>query len=333
MTPGSALGVEHDAVRVERDGRLVFRAPLRQLSGIVVFGRVSVSPFLIERCASDGRGLVWLDRNGRFRARVQGPVGGNVHLRCAQHDARTDPRHPWRIARQIVAGKVHSSRQVLMRGARETRSQADRTKIGNTTDRLADALSRTREADSIDVLRGIEGEAARAYFETLPVLIRSDRTSFAAGGRSRRPPRDRLNALLSFLYALLRNECVAALEGVGLDPQVGFLHALRPGRPSLALDLMEEFRPMIADRLAVRLINLRQVKVDHFEVLPGGAVALNDAGRRAVIEGYQRRKTEEVNHPLLRERVPIGLIPHVQARLLARHLRDELSDYPPFRYR
>lgn len=333
MTQGAVVGIEHDALRVEVDGELRLRAPLLRLNGVVVFGRVMVSPFLIQRCAEDGRSLVWLDRQGRFKARIEGPVRGNVLLRRAQHQALSEPGRPSRIARQIVAAKIQNSRQVLLRGARESTVQPERAQLEHAAARLAAILVALQAASDLDVVRGCEGEAARAYYQAFALLVRVDRDSFALHRRTRRPPRDRINAVLSFLYALLRSECSAALEGVGLDPQVGYLHALRPGRPALALDLMEEFRPVIADRLALRLVNRRQLGVDDFELLPGGAVRLTDDGRRAVLVAYQKRKEESWTHRVLRAPLPIGLVPHVQARLLARHLRRDLTDYPPFLYR
>lgn len=330
MTQGAVLGLDHDAVRVDIDGSLRMRAPLVRLGGIVVFGRVMVSPYLIQRCADDGRSLIWLDGQGRFKARIQGQVRGNVLLRRAQHLALSDPERPCRIARQIVAAKIQNSRQVLLRGARDAKSPSESAVLARAATGLAGTLRRLESVSDLDRVRGAEGEAARAYFQAMPALVRVGRDEFAMERRSRRPPRDRMNAALSFVYALLRAECNAALEGVGLDPQVGYLHALRPGRPALALDLMEEFRPLIADRLVLRLINLRQLQPTDFDLLPGGAVHLNDEGRRRVLTEYQRRKEEQIRHPVLTAKIPLGLLPHVQARLLARHLRADLADYPPF---
>jgi CRISPR-associated protein Cas1 len=330
QTQGAYLSLDHDTVRVEVEREMRLRVPLIRLSGIVMVGQVSISPFLIQRCAEDGRTLVWLDRNGRFKARVEGETRGNVLLRRAQHLVLTDPERPYRIARQIVAAKIQNSRQVLLRAARESSSSADRAALGRASERLAAILGALPQAPDLNAVRGAEGEAARTYFGVFGHMVRVNRIQFAPDGRSRRPPRDRTNAVLSFLYALLRPECASALEGVGLDPQVGYLHSLRPGRPALALDLMEEFRPVIADRLALALVNRRQLQEGHFEETPGGAVLLNDEGRRVVLQTYQRRKEEEVEHRILGQKVPIGLLPHVQARLLARHLRGDLQDYPPY---
>lgn len=330
VTQGTYLRLDHDAVRVDLEGDLRARFPLAGLSAVVVLGRISISPALIGRCAKDGRSVVWLDRRGRFLGRMEGHTKGNVLLRRAQHLALDDRDRSLAIARQIVAGKLQNSRHILMRVARDTNAEAESAELQTHIERLAASIERVTAADDIETLRGIEGDGARAYFAAFPLAVRAERQIFSPDGRTRRPPRDRMNSLLSFLYALLRTECSSALEGVGLDPQMGYLHALRPGRPALALDLMEELRSIVADRLALTLVNRRQVQADDFEELPGGAIYLTDEGRRAVLSAYQRRKQETVRHRLLRRQVPIGLLPHVQARLLARHLRGDLSDYVPF---
>ncbi len=328
LTDGAYLQLESDTVRVTVEGETRLRAPLVRLGSIVVFGAVSISPFLIHRCADDGRAVVWMTRNGRFKARVEGSTRGNVLLRRSQHLAIDLPGWPSRIARQFVAAKIQNSRLVLARGARETSGDASAA-LRAAADRLSGILVRLREIEEIDLIRGAEGEAARTYFGVFGHLVRAG-PAFVPDGRTRRPPRDRANALLSFLYALVRQECVSALEGVGLDPQVGYLHGLRPGRPALALDLMEEFRPLIADRLALTLVNRRQLSEVHFEETPGGAVSLTDDGRRAVIAAYQERKKREIRHRLLQRSIPMGLLPHIQARMLARHLRGDLAHYPAF---
>lgn len=330
QTQGSVLHLDHDTVRIEVERQTRLRLPLMRLSGIVVFGRVTVTPFLIQRCAEDGRVLVWLDRNGRFKARVEGPMRGNVLLRRTQHLALSDAKRTRRIARQFVAAKLQNSRQVLLRSARDITLETGRAALSQAAARIGEIISSLKDTDDLDMLRGAEGDGARTYFGVFGHHLRSEQDEFIMDGRTRRPPRDRVNAVLSFLYALLRAECSAALESVGLDPQVGYLHALRPGRPALALDLMEELRPVLADRLAITLINRKQLQADLFENLPGGAVHLNDEGRRAVIQAYQQRKEEEVTHRALQQKIPIGLVPYIQARLLARHLRGDLEDYPPY---
>lgn len=330
QTQGAVLHLEHDTVKIEIERELKLRLPLLRLSGIVVFGRVTVTPFLIQRCAEDGRNLVWLDRNGRFKARVEGPARGNVLLRRAQHLALSDAKRTLGIARQIVAAKLQNSRQIVLRGAREASADGARIALAAAAARIAEILGRLEVCRTLDELRGAEGDAARTYFGVFGYQVRAGQEAFAMDGRTRRPPRDRVNAALSFLYALLRAECTAGLESVGLDPQVGFLHALRPGRPALALDLMEEFRPIIADRLALAMINRKQLQAKHFENLPGGAVHLNDDGRKIVLQAYQQRKEEEVSHRMLDQKLPLGLVPYVQARLLARYLRGDLEVYPPY---
>jgi len=271
--------------------------------------------------------------HGRFRGRLAGPTQGNVLLRRAQHLALSEPNQPWRIARQIVAAKIQNSRNQILRSGRNSEDATDKAALAEAADRLADVLVRLKETSDLNEVRGAEGEAARAYFGVLNHMLRVDDDAFVFEKRTRRPPRDPTNAVLSFLYSLLCAECASALEGVGLDPQVGYLHALRPGRPALALDLMEELRSPLADRLALTLINRRQLQAKDFEEKDGGAVYLNDEGRRTVLVAYQERKEAEIEHRVLQKKLPFGLVPHIQARLLARHLRGDLEDYPPFVYR
>jgi CRISPR-associated protein Cas1 len=329
-TPGAALRLDHDTVRVDVDGTTTLRVPLLRLGSIVCYGAIAITPALVERCADDGRTIVLLDRTGAFHARIEGRTKGNVLLRRAQHGALSDPARPWQIARQIVAGKLQNSRRVLMRASREDADDADRAVLLRAGELLTDAILRLRDAHELNMIRGIEGDAARTYFHAFAAMVREDRATFAPRGRTRRPPRDPINALLSFLYALLRSECESALEGVGLDPQVGYLHAVRPGRPALALDLMEELRAPVCDRLALTLVNRRQLRSNDFHYLPGGAVYLGADGRKTVLAAWQKRKHEDVEHRVMRQKVPLGVVPHVQARLLARHLRGDLDHYPPF---
>lgn len=333
MTEGAYLRLDHETLRIEVERETKLQVPLHHLAGVVCFGDVLVSPAAMHRCAEDGRFVVLLDRNGRFMARVEGPRSGNVLLRRAQHEAATSMARTLAIARNMVGGKLQNSRQIVLRAGREANDEEDASVLDRAGQSLAGAIERAGRCDDLDMLRGIEGDAARTYFESFDRMIREDRQTFRLDGRSRRPPRDPVNALLSFLYALVMNDCVAAAEGVGLDPQVGFLHALRPGRAALALDLMEELRSMLADRLALTLINRRQIAAHHFTDRPGGAVHLDEAGRKEVIVAYQKRKQEEITHPVLNQKMPVGLIPHVQARLLARVLRGDLEAYPPFLYR
>lgn len=333
MTEGAYLRLDHETLRIEVERETKLQVPLHHLAGVVCFGDVLVSPAAMHRCAGDGRFVVLLDRNGRFMARVEGPRSGNVLLRRAQHEAAMSTARTLAIARNMVGGKLQNSRQIVLRAGREASNEEDAGILEKAGQSLGGAIERAGRCEDLDMLRGIEGDAARTYFESFDRMIREDRQTFRLDGRSRRPPRDPVNALLSFLYALVMNDCVAAAEGVGLDPQVGFLHALRPGRAALALDLMEELRSMLADRLALTLINRRQIAAHHFTNRPGGAVHLDEAGRKEVIVAYQKRKQEEITHPVLNQKMPVGLIPHVQARLLARVLRGDLEAYPPFLYR
>lgn len=332
-TEGAYVRVDHDTLKVEVEKETKLQVPLHHLGGIVCFGDVMLSPAAMARCAEDGRFVVLLDRNGRFKARVEGPVSGNVLLRCAQHAAMSNAEQTLTIARNIVAGKIQNARQVVLRGAREADDAADAASLKATAEALGNALGRLPLCEDLDTLRGIEGESARVYFGTFDRMVKEDRELFKLNGRNRRPPTDPVNALMSFLYALLMNDCVAAVESVGLDPQMGFLHALRPGRAALALDLMEELRSVVADRLALTLINRRQVAAKHFQARPGGTVHLEDEARKDVIVAYQKRKQEEITHPVLDQKMPLGLVPHVQARLLARVLRGDLEAYPPYLHR
>lgn len=328
--PESRLRLDNDTLRVMVGDECRLRVPLHHLQGVVCFGHVGVSAPLMHRLAEDGVAMVLLDEAGRFKARLEGPVGGNVLLRQAQHRAAGDPAFTLALARAIVAGKIHNQRAVLLRGAREAKSPEDENALSRATLNLAASLRSLASADSLDAARGVEGEAARGYFEALNLLVRLElRPSFALDGRTRRPPRDRFNALLSFFYSMWMNDCRSACEAAGLDAQIGFLHAVRPGRASLALDLMEEFRPW-ADRLALTLVNRGQLSPDDFVEREGGAVLLEGAARKAVVVAYQERKQEALTHPLLAESVPLGVVPLVQARLLARHLRGESPGYPPF---
>jgi CRISPR-associated protein Cas1 len=342
-TPRAYVHLDHDTLRVEVARELKLQVPLLQLGGIVCFGDVMVSPALLHRCADDGRSLVFLTEHGRFKARLEGTASGNVLLRRAQHLALSDEGRRTAIARNLLAGKLRNARQVLLRGAREATGE-DAAALAAGARRIGQIIERLPLRNDVELMRGDEGEAGRVYFGVFGRLVREDREAFAIDGRTRRPPLDRMNAVLSFLYTLVRTDCAAALEGVGLDPQVGFLHALRPGRPALALDLMEELRPALADRLALALVNRKQLGRDYFEswqtalepsadgdeMPAGGAVYLNEAGRRTVLVAYQKRKEEEVEYRVIASRVPLGLVPHLQARLLARHLREDLAHYPPF---
>ena len=329
-TQGAYVHVEGQTIRVEVGDETRLRVPMHHLGSIVCFGRVSVSPEAMARCATDQRDLVFLSRDGRFRAKVIGPTSGNILLRLAQHHAHDDDAKATALARNIVAAKVQNARLLLMREARQTERKESEQELRNAATAMAHIIRGLPKAKSVDEVRGNEGYAGATYFSVFNHLIRTTDGAFTFDGRNRRPPRNPVNALLSFLYSLVRVECQAACEGVGLDPQLGFLHAVRPGRPSLALDLMEEVRPVLADRLALTLINRRQLVSDHFSGSAGGGVSLTEEGRKALLTAYQKRKAEEVRHPMLKSKTPMGLIPHLQARLLARHLRGDLEHYPAF---
>ena len=329
-TPETYIRLDNDTLRVEVERETRLRVPLHHLTAVVCFGNINLSAPLMHRLADEGIALVLLNDNGRFKARLEGAVSGNVLLRQAQFLRAAEPVFALDMARACVAGKIKNTRQVLRRGAREAKTDEEGKALTRLADDLAASLRALPDAANLDILRGVEGEAARQYFSGLNLLVRADQSeAFRMNGRSRRPPRDRFNALLSYLYAMWMNDCRSALEAAGLDPQVGFLHALRPGRAALALDLMEEFRPW-ADRLALTLINRGQLSADDFTLREGGGVSLEVDARKAVVVAYQERKQEEINHPLLAQTVPLGLVPLVQARLLARALRDEGAPYIPF---
>jgi CRISPR-associated protein Cas1 len=329
--PESYLHLDNDTLRVEIEHETRLRVPLHHLSAVVCFGHVMVSPILMHRLADEGKSLVLLDARGRFKARLEGPVSGNVLLRQAQHRRLASADFCLAVAKSCIAGKLKNCRQVMQRGARENGREEDSAVLIATADELGRALARLEHATDLDAVRGIEGDQAKRYFAALTLLVRPEaRQAFAMSGRTRRPPLDRMNALLSFLYAMLMNDMRSAVESVGLDPQIGFLHALRPGRAALALDLMEEFRPLLADRLALTLINRRQVNAEDFDEYSGGAVTLKDDVRRAVVTAYQERKQEALMHPSLESSFALGLVPFVQARLLARVVRGDAEGYLPF---
>lgn len=314
------------AVRVEQETRL--RVPFINLGSIACFGRVNCTTPLMAACAQLGIGLAFLSRFGRFQAVVHGYSPGNVLLRRAQYRIADDETASASIAAACVMGKVANCRAVLRRAARESNQTETTTELTHAADRLDDLLQRITGEHSLDQIRGLEGEGSATYFAVFNQLLGNRDPAFQFTTRSRRPPLDPINALLSFLYTLLAGDARSACEAAGLDAAVGFLHRDRPGRPSLALDLMEELRPILADRLALSLINRKQVRASGFRVEPTGGVVMDDDTRKKVLVAYQKRKQEEVMHPFLRERVSLGLIVHLQARLLARRLRGELDAYP-----
>lgn len=332
-TEGAWLSKDGANIVVEVDGAAVGRVPIHQIGGVVCFGRVGMSSPLMGHLAENGVAVSFLTEHGKFLARVEGAQSGNVLLRRRQYQAVDEPATATAVVRAIVAAKIANQRAVIRRALRDHGAGETGATTGALDDaarRLSDAARLAASAADIDAARGYEGTAGAAYFGVFDHLIRVDDDAFRFRGRNRRPPLDPVNALLSFLYAIVGHDCRGALETVGLDPQVGFLHRDRPGRAGLALDLMEEFRPILADRVALSLVNRRQVKADDFVTDDGGAVTLTDDARKRVLTAYQERKREDILHPFLDEKATIGLLPHLQARLLARHLRGDLDGYPPF---
>jgi CRISPR-associated protein Cas1 len=321
----SYLHKERETIVVKNGDEKLGQFPALTVGNILCFGQVSVSPFLMGFCAEKGIGLSFYTEYGRFLARVQGRQTGNVLLRRAQYRWADSEEKSVTVARLLVAAKIANSRSVLMR---ELRNHGENAVIKAAVDRLASSLRRIQVAKAVAECMGIEGEASATYFSVFNELLRG--TGFLFGGRVRRPPTDPVNALLSFMYSLVTQECVSGLQGVGLDPYVGFLHQDRPGRASLALDLLEEFRSAWCDRLVLTMINRRQVGLDDFVVEASGAVKLKDAARKNVLVIYQERKQDELTHPYLEEKIPIGLLPHCQAMLLARHIRGDTELYTPY---
>ncbi len=332
-TQGAWLARERENILIRKDQETIFRLPVHNLGSIVCFGQVSASAPLMGLCAERQITLSFLTKTGRFLARVEGPVRGNVLLRRAQHRASDNPTHAVTLARTIVAAKIANSRFVLQRVARD-RDDVIRQKLKTTINEFNALLRQaSTEGEELDTYRGYEGRAARIYFDAFNLLILNTDPAFSFTGRSRRPPLDPINAMLSFVYTLLRNDIQTALETVGLDPAMGFLHRDRPGRPALALDLMEEFRAPLADRLVLSLINRKQVEGKSFRKTESGAVEMPDETRKILLSAWQNRKKEPLTHPYLNESIEIGLFPFVQARLLANYLRGDLDCYPPIVWR
>lgn len=329
-TQGAYVFHEGESVVVRADHEERLRVPIHHLGGIVCFGDVAVSSPLMGLCGERGVLLSLMSENGRFRARVQTGVSGNVLLRREQYRKAEDPKARVELARAFVLGKLANARALLQRAVRDHGEKGGAVELEQAVLRIARTLDAAREEPTVDGLRGLEGDGARVYFEVLDHGITTQKDAFFMRARSRRPPLDRFNALLSFIYTLLVHDAEAALEAVGLDPQVGFLHAERPGRPSLALDLIEEFRPFFADRLALSLVNLKQVQAPGFTTTESGGVTMDNDTRKTLLVAYQKRKQEEITHAFLEESLPTGLLVHAQAMLLARHIRGDLDGYPPF---
>lgn len=329
-TQGAYLSKEGETVVVKVDGEIRLRIPIHTIGGVVCFGNVSCSPFLMGFCAENDVAVSFLSEYGRFLARVQGPVSGNVLLRREQHRKADDLAVSAEVAKCVLTGKIANCRSVLQRALRDHADKINEDQMRTAVMRLNRHLDLLEQDCPLGTLRGIEGDSAHIYFNVFDHLIVAQKDAFQFQERNRRPPLDTVNCLLSFIYTLLMHDVRSALETVGLDPAVGFLHRDRPGRPGLALDLMEEFRPYIADRLALSLINLQQVQGKGFKKMESGAILMNDDARKTVLVAYQERKQEEITHPFLGEKVMVGMLFHIQALLMARYLRKDLDGYPPF---
>lgn len=329
-TQNTWLSKDGECVSLHAEGRELGKIPIHTIGSLVCFGQVSCSSYLLGHCAQNGVAVSWLTENGRFMAAMHGPTTGNVLLRREQYRKTDNAEQAVPLARAFITGKIANCRTVLRRAAREHPEDNIDGELARACENLTSSLRRLPQARSLEEIRGLEGEAAGTYFNVFGRLISPKAKGIRFTGRSRRPPLDEVNCLLSFLYTLLAADLRGAIESVGLDPAVGFLHRDRPGRPSLALDMMEEFRPVLADRLALTLINRGQIQAKDFDKTASGAVLLKEKARKEVLVAYQERKREQVLHPFLNERMTTGLLWHMQARLLARYVRDEMDAYPPF---
>jgi CRISP-associated protein Cas1 len=331
-TQESYIRKEGDTVVVEAEGRPKAQFPLLALGAIVCFGNIRFSPFLLGACARAGVSVSFMSENGAFLASVVGPEHGNVLVRREQYRRADDVAVRRAFSMAVVGAKIANSRGVLLRVAREA-SVENAVAITNVAERMGYRLRELEKAPDVDCVRGLEGEASSAYFGVFDLLVSGEKPAFSFGDRNRRPPTDRVNALLSFVYTLVGRDIGAALDAHGVDPQVGLFHTDRPGRSSLAQDILEEFRAPLADRLVLALVNRRQVQAGDFEGESGGEWLLTEAGRKTVLTAYQLRKQEEIQHPFLNESMPIGLVFHAQALLFSRWLRGDLDAYPPFLWR
>jgi CRISPR-associated protein Cas1 len=320
---------ERETFVVEVNNTKVFQAPIHSIENIVCFGFKPLTPQVMAFCAENNVGISYLTEQGKFLARVYGAQKGNVLLRKAQYAISDNEFQSLQIAKPIIAAKVSNYRHLLLRHQRNHPDNCPDS-VSLAADTIGRRLTNIQQSETLNELRGYEGECATLYFGVLSSLITSQQEDFTFSQRSKRPPLDPANALLSFLYAILANDVRSALETVGLDPQVGFLHQIRSGRPSLALDIMEEFRAYLGDRIMLNLINLKQVTKKDFEIRESGEVRMSDSARKELLTAYQKRKQEEITHPFLGEKMTIGLLPHIQAQLLARYIRGDIENYPPF---
>lgn len=327
------LSLENGNLCAVREGKVLQRMPLINLESIFCFSYRGASPALLGECADRNIGFCFLTPQGRFLARTLGISKGNVLLRKEQYRQSDQEETSLSIARGCIIGKLYNARTVLMRAARDHPLSVDREAFAENAGLLLDMARSAEKAKDLDKLRGIEGNGAQIYFALFDQMILSNKTDFFFHGRNKRPPLDRVNAMLSFLYTILAHDCASALEAAGLDAYVGFLHRDRPGRISLALDLMEELRAPMADRMALTLINNRIITPAYFQTKENGAVWLDDKGRQILLGKWQERKRDIIQHPFLQEKIPWGLLPYVQALLLARYLRGDLDEYPAFLWR
>lgn len=325
---GAYLHKQRETLVIEIKQQKVMQVPVHSIGAIYCFGNIMVSPQLMGFCGERGVNLAFFTPYGRYLARVQGKQSGNILLRRQQYDLSANKQLD--ICRHIIVAKVQSSKQVLQRFMRNHGACEE---IAKQVDGMNTAIKKLAKQDNIDSIRGLEGEVASRYFGVFNRLIAANADEFSFNGRNRRPPKDPINAMLSFLYSIVAQDVSAALQGVGLDPQMGYLHGERPGRDSLALDLLEEFRAYIVDRIVLSLVNRRQVKSSGFVTECSGAVTMTDDTRKLVLQQLQQRKQEKVIHPYLQEEVEVGLLPHIQAMLMARYIRGELEQYPPFVFR
>lgn len=332
-TPDKYLSLDGENIVLRSTDGEEVRIPLINLEEIVAFGSRGASPALMNKCTSDKIGLTFLSRSGKFLARAEGEVSGNVYLRREQYRIADDDKRSLAIARNCIIGKLFNSRYVLERAIRDHPLQLDTEKLKNISELLASAIIKAQNINDVDTLRGIEGESAQLYFSVFNDLILQQKEKFCFNGRSKRPPLDKVNALMSFAYSMATGMCASALETVGLDPFVGFMHTDRPGRRSLALDLVEEFRAVMCDRFILSLINKKIVSESDFEEKEDGAVMLNEDGRKLFLLHWQKRKQEIVTHPFLNEKIEWGLIPYTQALLLSRYIRGDLDEYPMLLWR
>lgn len=330
MTEDVYLALENDNVVVHQSEKVLAKVPLHSIEGIMCFSYKGASPALMGRCGEIGVSMSFYSPRGRYYCSILGEENRNVLLRREQFHFADDANAALDYAKSFIIGKIYNAKWVLERTKRDHALRVNVERLTEQSGKLSIALSSARQSSSMDKLRGVEGLAAKDYFYAFDDLVLRNKDDFFFTGRSRRPPLDRLNALLSFCYSILTNDCIAALQGVGLDPYVGFMHTDRPGRASLALDLVEEFRPVLADRFVLTLVNTGAVKPDDFEIRENGGVFLSDSGRKKVLSAWQKKKSEQILHPFLQEKIPWGLVPYVQALLLTRAVRGDLDGYPPF---